>query len=156
MLRSMTTSQLGITRDPVEREIAENVNTLLHRARMSRRELSLALGHSQATFARKVAGGSPWHYVEVREVAAYFGVTTDELATGLPSLSEWQTRWDELCACRDSNPKPSVWEPRLIVGSVKHDLTPDRRTAAHHPSCPARVGSGACVGCGRHLVAVAS
>lgn len=32
---------------------------------------------------------------------------------------------------------------------VNPALTPNRRAARHHPSCPARDGSGRCIGCGR-------
>ncbi len=115
----------------VEATIGENVNTLLFRAGLSRRQLSLALGYPQATFARKVAGTSPWGYVEVRRVAEFFRVATDELAGDLPSREDWQVRWDDV-RLQGFEPRTfcsvvQVPALRLVLGGVIKTMTQDER-----------------------------
>ena len=85
--------------------IAEHVNTLCHRARVSGRQLAMATGINPGTMARKMRG-AVWHVNELVSVCAFFDVTLEEMTTGLPPLAEWQARRD-LRGCRDSNPRPS-------------------------------------------------
>lgn len=104
-----------------EAQVAENIATTLHRAHMRQRQLAVAVGVSQPTLSRRMLGAQPWLLWEVQTIADYFGLTLTEITTDLPTRDEWQVRWDELCACRDSNPKPSD-----LVLIVNRGLTPDR------------------------------
>lgn len=107
----------------LDRLVSENVNTLLLRARMSRRALALSAGGlSHAALNRKITGETPWALSEAARVASALEVTLLELTTDLPSYEEWQARWD-LRARRDSNPKPSDLYPRRLR------LVVDRRSA---------------------------
>jgi hypothetical protein len=124
----MTTLAMNAEPDRVERAISENVNTLLLRAHMKRRQLAATLDLPSASLNRHINGTGTWGFREVRAIADYFAVTVDEIATDLPSFDEWQVRWNELRACRDSNPKPSVLES----GALRARLTAVTSTAELH------------------------
>lgn len=112
----MTTTHLRAPENGPDVAISENVATLLHRARWSIAELAREIGMTRQTLNRKVHNGTSWYYSEVAAVAEVMAVTVEEMATGLPSVSEWKARWDDLRACRDSNPKPSdLYPPRLAT-----------------------------------------
>lgn len=100
------TTQIHEAHEP-ERQVAENIATTLHRARIKQLQLAISVGMTQPTLSRRMTGQQPWLFWEVQAIADYLGVTLAEITTDLPSRDEWQVRWDELCACRDSNPKPS-------------------------------------------------
>jgi hypothetical protein len=129
MLRGMTTTPLRAEHSNTDAVIAENVNTLIHRARETASELARAIGMSKATLSRKMSGASGWYYVEVEAVAGHYDVTPAELAGVLPSLEEWY-------AIRDSNPEPADMSSRpvltLILG-VNRGLTTNRIQAGEWP-----------------------
>ncbi|HEY9523901.1 MAG TPA: helix-turn-helix transcriptional regulator [Thermopolyspora sp.] len=105
----------------IERAISENVSILLHRSRMSATGLAREIGMSKATMNRKIAMG-PWHYVDLARIARFYAVTVEELVGGLPSPGDWDVRWVDRYAIRDSNPEPADLVPararrlRLIRG----------------------------------------
>lgn len=104
--------------------ISENVNTLVHRAKVTLPALAAEVGMSHQTLWRKVSGTGSWSYSEVRSLAEALGVTTDELAGALPAGDVWRAR-------RDSNSQPSDWESRpllRLVWSVKRDFTSKLRS----------------------------
>lgn len=110
----METTKTRSRAETVNRHIAENVAISLHRAQMKQSALATAAGISQPTLSRRMAAQQSWHYDEVEIIAGVFGLSAVELATDLPSFDEWQARWEALCACRDSNPKPSDLYPRAV------------------------------------------
>ena len=100
----MSIHQLDPADGALDALIAEHINTLMHRARVSGRQVAAATGISQPTISRKLRGGA-WSISEVVALCGYFGVTLDEMTTGLPTRDEWEAR--DLRGCRDSNPRPS-------------------------------------------------
>lgn len=109
----MTEAFSSATAAGLDRQISENVATVLHRVGMKRQQLAITVGMTPQTMSRRLSGQQPWWMWEVQMVADYFGLSLVEITTDLPSFDEWQARWDELCACRDSNPKPSDLVPAL-------------------------------------------
>jgi transcriptional regulator with XRE-family HTH domain len=81
-------------------EVGAVINDLMWRKRVTQTRLGAAVGIGQSTMAKKLRGITPITVPELFAIAGCLGVTPDEI----------------LRACRDSNPKPSVWEPRVIVG----------------------------------------
>lgn len=107
--------------DPADRQLVENVTTMLFRCGERQQDAAHQVGMTPATFSRRMSGQQPWLLREVRALSAHFGVTLSELTTGLPSYDEWQAR--DLRACRDSNPKPSdlylMGAPRRLCSRCK-------------------------------------
>lgn len=116
----MTTTAAAAEDSAVERQIRENMNTLMMRERLSERRLADKVGIHRAALNRRMLGDVGFLYFEVRTIARFFDVTLDELEGQLPSYDEWRAR-------RDSNPQPSDPEsPRCYC--LSHP---------HAPGCPA-------------------
>ena len=102
MTTNPTESGLG---DP-DAQVVQSIRVLMAYAGIrTAKELGIALGLPQQTMSRRMNLQQGWTFAEVARVAAYFGVTLDEMQNGLPTLSEWTAR--DLRGCRDSNPRPS-------------------------------------------------
>lgn len=123
------TSLPNIEGDVASSRVSHGVQVLMAYAGIRHaKDLALRISMTQQTLSRRLSGQQGWMFHEVVAVAAYFGVTLDEMLNGLPTLEEWTDRQLQLRARRDSNPQPSdlVLAPLRLV---KGGLTAERPSA---------------------------
>lgn len=109
----MTASNLE-TAFVLDRQVSENVETLIRRTKASQSSVGAAVGMSQPTMSRRLKNEQPWLLWEVTALASHFGVTLEQLMGTLPSLLEWRaTRsdaiTDRLCPIATLAPAPVAY-----------------------------------------------
>jgi transcriptional regulator with XRE-family HTH domain len=90
--------------DSLDRQVGENVATMLFRAGMTQKQLAEVIGTSRPTLTRKIQGRGVWTLADIGRIARAFGLRPHHLIGDLPSYEEW-------CAIRDSNPEPAGLRP---------------------------------------------
>jgi transcriptional regulator with XRE-family HTH domain len=104
-------------------ELCDRLARSLRLLPLSHGEIAEVFGVNPTTVSRWLNGHNKPSNVALMFWADMTGVDFEWLKTGEAS-PEW-VRLQNQRACRDSNPKPSVWEPVVIEGgqSVKRGLT---------------------------------
>ena len=76
----------------LNRNVCENVTTLIFRMGWKQRDLAKAAHWNGGTLSRKLRGHSEWTTGEIQTLVGIFAVSPAELLGDLPAFEEWQAR----------------------------------------------------------------
>jgi transcriptional regulator with XRE-family HTH domain len=113
-----------------QRQISENVETLLRRAGKRQEDLAEALHLNRVSVSQRITGRTVWRADELDGIAAFFDVTVVELVSRIPDFQEW-----------DRRRKPAaVSGPRFFVmPEASSDGTPPLTPLSRLADCPLSV-----------------
>ena len=99
---------------PLSEVVSAEIRSLMGRYQVTQVMLASWLGVKQASISERLKGKSRWSLDEIDRVAAGFAVHPAELMGGYATgpHPEPDGGLPILCACRDSNPKPS--HPKVL------------------------------------------